>query len=303
MGYLLPSEAVGASFTVTAGCVCLLGIITMTPLCFRGKERCVAAAEQEKSYTLREMFRYLGRNKYLLIYFGGYCVYAIGNTATAVLQFASFYLFNSAMLATVIAALNFIPAIVVGLVMPRLMRRWSKFQLLIASMVGYTLFGFVIWLAGYESLTVHLVLSVFRGAFLGGMSVLQFMFTPDCAEYGQYKTGTEAKGITFAVQTFSVKLTGALSSSLALAILALAGWQSVSAESFEQLAALGVQQSAGAINALWFTYALMPALAGALSLLVWRFYRLRDGDVQRMASFNSGEITRAECEAGLSRKL
>ena len=43
------------------------------------------------------------------------------------------------------------------------------------------------------------------------------MFTPDCAEYGRFKSGTEAKGITFAVQTFMAKLTGSISGALGLA--------------------------------------------------------------------------------------
>ena len=132
--------------------------------------------------------------------------------------------------------------------------------------------------------------------------ILYYMFTPDCAEYGQYKSGISAKGITFAIQTFSVKITGAISSSLALALLGLFSWISVEAESFAELEAMGIQQSDGALAGLWFVYAMVPVIGMALSAVFFLFYHLNDKDVQIMAKCNSGEITRAEAEKLLSRK-
>ena len=128
------------------------------------------------------------------------------------------------------------------------------------------------------------------------------MFTPDCAEYGQFKSGISAKGITFAIQTFSVKITGAVSSSLALALLGLFGWVAVEAESFEQLAAMGIQQSDAALNGLWIVYALVPVIGMIISTFFYMGYKLNDKDVQIMAKCNSGEITREEAEKLLSRK-
>ena len=134
------------------------------------------------------------------------------------------------------------------------------------------------------------------------VGILAFMFTPDCAEYGEYKSGISAKGITFAIQTFSVKITGAVSASLALALLGLFRWISVEAESFEQLAALNVQQSTEALNGLWIVYALVPVIGMIISTFFNLGYKLNDKDVQIKAKCNSGEITREEAEALLSRK-
>ena len=124
----------------------------------------------------------------------------------------------------------------------------------------------------------------------------------DCAEYGQYKSGISAKGITFAIQTFSVKITGAISSSLALALLGLFHCVTVEAESFAQLEAMGVQQSAAGLQGLWIVYALVPVIGMMISTVFYLFYKLNDKDVQIMAKCNSGEITREEAEAQLSRK-
>ena len=134
------------------------------------------------------------------------------------------------------------------------------------------------------------------------VGILAFMFTPDCAEYGEYCSGISAKGITFAIQTFSVKITGAVSSSLALALLGMFSWVSVEAESFEQLKALGVSQPAEALRGLWIVYALVPVIGMIISTFFYLTYHLNDKDVQIMAKCNAGEISREEAEKLLSRK-
>lgn len=93
-----------------------------------------------------------------------------------------------------------------------------------------------------------------------------------------------------------------VSSSLALFLLGLFGWISVEAESFEQLAAMGIQQSAVALSGLWIVYALVPVIGMVISTFFYLGYKLNDRDVQIMAKCNSGELTRAEAVKLLSRK-
>ena len=73
------------------------------------------------------------------------------------------------------------------------------------------------------------------------------------------------------------------------------------AESFEQLAAMNIQQSPAALNGLWIVYALVPVIGMIISTFFYLGYKLNDKDVQIMAKCNSGEITRQEAEAQLSR--
>ena len=96
------------------------------------------------------------------------------------------------------------------------------------------------------------------------------------------------------------KATTGLSGSLGIALLGLFGFQAVNATSFADLE--GVVQPQSAMNGMWFLYALFPAICFALSSLVLMLYNLKDSDAQLMAKCNSGEISRAECEAQLSRK-
>ena len=68
------------------------------------------------------------------------------------------------------------------------------------------------------------------------------------------------------------------------------------------LAALGIRQSDGALNGLWIVYALVPVIGMIISTFFYLGYKLNDKDVQIMAKCNSGEITREQAQAQLSRK-
>ena len=117
-------------------------------------------------------------------------------------------------------------------------------------------------------------------------------------------TWVEAKGITFAIQTFMVKLTAAVSGAMGMFLLGLksTGWKTVEVENFEQLKALGIQQSQHALDVLWFSYVMVPAIGCFLAYICWLFYKLKDKDVQIMTDCNTGKISREEAESKLSRK-
>lgn len=300
-GYVLPTEMVGMSFSATSIIIVVVALINMIYICITGKEHSLKSAQTEESFTLRRMFSYLVHNKYLLIYYLGMLLYSGLNTATAVLQFTCFYLFNNAMIATLVGALSFAPAVLISFLMPSLLKRYDKYKMFMVGAVSYAVLSLIAYFVG-PVLVPQIVIIVLRGVSIGIMSVLQFMFTPDCAEYGQYKTGIEAKGITFAVQTFTQKLISAISSSLGVAILGIFGWVSVEAENFAQLQALNVTQTPQALNALWSVFALVPAIGGILAVVVWFCYKLTSADAALMARYNNGEITKEECDKALSRK-
>ena len=299
---LLISESVGMSASWAVAIMAIFSALTMVPLCLNCKERNYRPEDEDESFSPAQMFRYLGKNKYLLTYYSGYMATDALKTSGAVLLFVSFYLFGNSLYSIVLNILNMVPGVFAAMLMPTILKRLDKFKTLFWCIIVNIILGMVIYFAGYENQTLFLVLTCIRTVPLSIVGILAFMFTPDCAEYGQYKSGISAKGITFAIQTFSVKITGAISSSLALFLLGCFHWISVEAESFEELAALGIQQSAGALNGLWIVYALVPVIGMIISTFFYLGYKLNDKDVQIMAKCNAGEITRAEAEAQLSRK-
>ena len=299
---LLISESVGMSATMAIAIMSVFSAITMVPLCVHCKERNYKPEDEEESFTMKQMMRYLGKNKYLLTYYGGYMATDALKTSAAVLLFVSFYLFGNSLYSILLNILNMVPGVFAAMAMPSLLKKFDKFKTLFWCNIINIILGLLIYFLGYENQVLFLVLTCIRTVPMSIVGILAFMFTPDCAEYGQFKSGISAKGITFAIQTFSVKITGAVSSALALFLLGCFGWISVEAESFEALQALGIQQSAGALSGLWIVYALVPVIGMIISTFFYLGYKLNDKDVQIMAKCNAGEITREEAEKLLSRK-
>ena len=299
---LLIGETFGMSFTLAVAILSIFAAVTMVPLCIFCKERNYNPQDDTGDFSFRQMFTYLGKNKYLLTYYGGYMATDALKTSAAVTLFVSFYLFGNVGYSILLNLLGMVPGVVIAIFMPMILKRLDKFKTLFWANIVNILLGFVIYFVGYENETAFLVLTCIRALPMCLVGVLAFMFTPDCAEYGQYKSGVSAKGITFAIQTFSVKITGAVSSALALFLLGLFSWQAVEADSFEKLAELNIQQSDPALQGLWIVYALIPVIGMVISTFFYLGYKLNDKDVQIMAKCNSGEITREEAEKLLSRK-
>lgn len=302
-GSVLPSEHVGLSWSWVAVATAIFAFATMIPVNKTLQERHTPSPEDE-NFTIRRMFSYLFKNKYLLIYYIGYFFYSAANISGALNLLVSYYLFNDTLFSLVVSACGTVPSLIFSLLVPSMLKKIDKMKLYKLCALLMVVLSLVMWLVGYKSIILHIVLYVIRSIPLSIIGVVMFIFTPDCAEYGKYKTGIEAKGITFAIQTFMVKLTAAISSAFVLFILGLksTGWINVEAESFEALEKLNVIQPQHALDVLWFSYAMIPALGCLIALVIWNFYKLNDKDVQVMADCNAGKIDREEAEMSLSRK-
>lgn len=309
IGAVVVSEEVGGSYIIAAVIVAVIGWLTMPAICFKGKERFNSVSGEE--FTMKSMFKYLGSNKYLLIYYIGVIFYSGFAVSTALNLYASFYLFGDSSFGLYITLLSMLPTVICAVFVPMMIKKIDKMKLFwisVALMLVISVINYVVGVIWEPNKWVFLGLTVARAIPFGVTGVMMFMFTPDCAEYGKYKTGVDAKGITFAIQTFVAKLTAAISGGLGLLMLGAFAFKtpSDSVENFEQLAEwaaqAGNEQSQLAIDGLWFTYVLLPVIGLAIALVIWCFYKLNDKDVQIMIDCNSGRITREEAEEKLSRK-
>ena len=302
---ILLSEAVGSNYVVIAVVLGIIAFATMLPFCIKGKER-VSNLPPEQSFTIRRMLKYLFSNKYLLIYYLAFLFSSGMNMMVSLQLFTSFYVFGNSLFATVVMLVSTIPSLIFALLVPALIKKFNKITLYRFCLLAQVVISFIIFFAAYKNFVVYIILSVLNCVPAAVSAILLFMFTPDCAEYGRFKTGIEAKGITFSLQTFMAKLTAAITGSLALFILPLFGWIDIEAENFEELAALaaqGITQPEGAIKGLWFIYILLPAIGNLIAFVLLQFYKLKDRDVQLMADANMGKISREEAEASISCKL
>lgn len=298
IGTVLISEHVGSDFSVIAIIIGVTAAITMLPVAFKAKER--APVVQTEEFTVRKMIKYLVTNKYLLIYYLGFFFYSSLNVSANMTLFVSFYLFHDSLFSLIITVIGLVPSLVCALFVPSLIRRFDKMKIYLVCVVLAVVTGLVTFFVGYENIIVYTILATIKAMPLAVIGVMMFMFTPDCAEYGKYMTGIDAKGITFALQTFAAKLTGAIAGSLGLLLMGIFGWKEVKADNFEVLQQMNVLQSDTALFGLWFTYALVPVIGVIIAGIVWLFYRLTDKQVQVMADYNMGRISREDADAGLA---
>ena len=298
IGTVLISEHVGSDFSIIAIIIGVTAAITMLPVAFKAKER--APVVQTEEFTVRKMFKYLVTNKYLLIYYLGFFFYSSLNVSANMTLFVSFYLFHDSLFSLIITVIGLVPSLVCALFVPSLIRRFDKMKIYLVCVVLAVVTGLVTFFVGYENIIVYTILATIKAMPLAVIGVMMFMFTPDCAEYGKYMTGIDAKGITFALQTFAAKLTGAIAGSLGLLLMGIFGWKEVQADNFEVLQQMNVLQSDTALFGLWFTYALVPVIGVIIAGIVWLFYRLTDKQVQVMADYNMGRISREDADAGLA---
>jgi Na+/melibiose symporter-like transporter len=151
----------------------------------------------------------------------------------------------------------------------------------------------IAYFLGYDNLAVAIATTTLKCSGLGFWSVVIYMLVADTVEYGTYKTGTRAAGISFSLQTFVAKLKNGLIGSVILLSLSAVGF--VEGE--------GAVQPAGVADGVWALFCLLPAAGFAIALAILILgYKLRTPDVQVMARFNNGEISREEAESLLAGK-
>lgn len=277
-----------------AACVVFIAVsvVLMIPLLVSAKERTVAAAGNEPG--LREMLRYLKSNKYLLVALVSLVILGVASLEQKMAIYMGRICLEREGMATLVAGGAAVSVIVVSALVPVLSRRWDKFQVLCAGLAFTVVMNVVAYFAGYDNLVVALVMTMLKCSGLGFWSVVIYMLVADTVEYGTYKTGTRAAGVTFSLQCFAAKLKNGLIGSVVLLSLASVGF--VEGEN--------AVQPAGVADGVWGLFCLLPAAGFLIALvLLMKFYKLRTNHVQIMSRCNNGEITREEADALLEGKF
>jgi Na+/melibiose symporter-like transporter len=295
---LLVSEQVGFSFGQAALLIAFLAFITMVPIAIRGKER-VHQQNSDQRYSIKQIISYVRTNKYLSRYYAGYIISGIALTNAPLDLFVSYFLFGSALFSSLALIIASVPIGLMSLLMGPILKHVDKFKLFYWSNVAFAVLGVAVYLGGWHSAVVYLILLGLRSFPQGIVLTLNLTFTPDIVEYGHYVTGTDARGITFAFQSFAAKVI-TLAQPLALTILGLFPWQATEANSFAELAARHITQTPAALNGLWITATVIPVVGTLIALIPYSLYHLTDHDVQLMARANAGEISRETADNLLS---
>lgn len=290
---LIPTIRPILGWATSAVIFVIVSVILMIPMLLNIKERHTEQVKKEESPTFKQMLHYLKLNKYLLVILLALLVLGL----SSVEQILSIYLgricFGKESVATIISACVAVTVIVSSAVIPKLAKKWDKFHVLIAGLLFSIAADLITFFIGWSSMVPAMIMIALKCVGLAFYQVIIYMLIADTVEYGTYKSGTRAAGISFSLQTFTAKLKNALVNSVALGSLAIFGF--VSGEN--------AVQPEGVAEGVWGVFCLLPAIGFALAILLLIFtYKLRDKDVQVMSQFNNGKITREEAEKALAAK-
>jgi len=286
------TDAVG--WSLGAVIFCGLGCLLMIPYLFFGKERRVQTEEEkEEKFTFRQMFHYLRSNKYLLICLLAFVVFGMTAFESSMSMYVASVCFGDTGKQLYLAAAAALPVIFVSSALPGLARRIDKFYLLIGGLVFSSVVSVIALIVGYENFLVSIILIALKCVGLASWQVIIYMLVADTTEYGIYKSGTRATGITFSLQTFISKLKNAVVNSFMLLCIAWTGYDAAASA-----------QTAEVSGKLWAVFLMIPVIGYiiGIAILVF-FYKLRDDSVQTMAKFNNREITYDEAVEKLSGKF
>lgn len=272
--------------------IAIFGFVTMLPLSFIAKERYVQ--EATKSLSFKEIFQYIKSNRYLLVFLIVFLLASSFNFVESMGTYVAKYSFQNEDLISALGAIGILPLLFVPLFVSKLMKKFDKLTILLASIVLNIVFSILNYIAGSENFVVFAILAVFRSIGLGGFITLGYMFVADCIEYGAYKSNYRAEAVTFSLQTFSTKLAAALSGAIPLFIFS---WFGLNAN------IPAAEQTEVALHSVWFSFTMIPAIGMLFTIPLLVFgYKLRDKDIQLMVLVNQNQKISESDEAYLKEK-
>ncbi|MBO5097691.1 MAG: MFS transporter [Agathobacter sp.] len=270
-----------------------VSVIMMVPMIFSVKERHSETAVAEENPKLSEVLHYLKHNRFLMVALVSMLILGVASLEQKMALNTGRICLGQENMATLVAGGAAVSVIIVSAIIPALSRKWDKFHVLCAGLAFTVVMNIVAFFVGYNNLVMAIVMIMLKCTGLGFWSVIIYMLIADTVEYGTYKTGTRAAGISFSLQTFVAKLKNALIGSIMLFGLSAVGF--VEGEN--------VVQPEGVAEGVWAIFCLVPAVGFAIALVILLlFYKLRSNDVQVMSSYNNGEISREEAEKVLAAK-
>ena len=279
-------------WTATVIIMSVIAIATMLPISFKAKER-YYTKDAEKSPKISDLFRYIGKNKQLLLFNGALLIASLTNTSSAVGNYFAIYCLGSSKWISIIGLVVSLPMLISIIVTQQIIKRVDKFIIYMVCQGTTMVLAVMMYFVGYSNTTIFLVFAVLCSIFGSASNVLLVMFTADCAEYGHYVTGDRAQGMAFSFQTLTAKLTSGISSAISMLMLGAVGF----------VAGDGAVQSAKTIGWIWRMYTIFPVLGGIVAFLMLLFgYKLRSHDVKIMMQANAGEMSHEEAEKSFSRK-
>lgn len=267
-----------------------VSVALMVPMLFSVKEQVSEKTAAVENPKFKDIVRYLVSNRFLIVALLALLLLGLSSVEQKMVIYMSRYCFGKESLGTILSAGVAVSVILVSVIVPKLSKKIDKFYILCFGLAFAILMDIVTFFVGYSNWIVALVMTMLKCTGLGFWQVIIYMLIADTVEYGAYKSGTKAAGMSFSLQTFTAKLKNALLGSIILFSLSSIGF--VEGEN--------AIQPTNVPDGLWRIFCLLPAAGFTIALIILvLFYRLRTKDVKIMSEYNNGGISKDEAESRL----
>lgn len=229
-------------------------------------ERVQAAQKVKENIPFFTALKATVTNPYFLIALGlmlFYTVYQIiiGTDLTYYCQ----YVLNNVDLVMPLSAAEKIATIVGIALLPKILPRFGKRNLICAGCV-LGLAGQLVFLLNITSVPLGIATCIMRGIGIAPFYGVQYSLPSDAIEYGEWKTGLRIEGLMFSSMSMGQKAGSGFTSAIMGAILSMAA--------FDGLKATAAEQTVEAIEAIKMFYLYVPIALWVIMFLIATCYRL-----------------------------
>jgi len=273
------TDAVDGNWTITALILAVIAFVFLLGVNWT-KERIEST---QHSPTLKQILSAIFQNKYL-VYIVVTIVLMNGfNFGLSLTPFLAQHVFGDLSLASAISAISILPMVIAAPLLPALIRKFGKNNLMKFSLVVIIVFSLVTYFVARNSFGLFLGLYLLKMTLSSSVLIIGALYFADTIEYDYYKKGTRFEAAVFSAQTFSNKAISAISGAGGLYLISLFGFE-------ESIASETVVQTAGAIDGIWTTFNLGPMFGAVLALFffVWK-YDLDEKKLKQMG-IDSGRL-------------
>jgi len=256
-------------FSRFAMIIAVVFIVASTITCLNCKEAREIPPSAEKT-TVKRMLDILFKNDQVLVMLGIAVLFNLGYQLEN--SFATYYFkyvagsWDGTLFSTYTGVAGIAQMVVLALfpsIAAKVGRPATFFLAMASQVAGFLLLFGLGFMNAYSVLTVGLC-SVVINIGIGFMLVLVTVCLADVVDYGEYKFGTRNEAIIFSMQTFVVKLAGAVSGFISGTGLQLLGFVA------------DQEQSAGTVVGMRVIMILIPALLAIITYAIYvKGYKLR----------------------------
>ena len=265
---LVYRQSVQGVFTSTTLWFILVGSIAFFLTFLWCKESVVRTTPR---VTVKETIATIRNNKALAYLCGASFFYLIGLFAVggATAYYAKFVLGDISQTATM-TLVNSGIALLITPIIPLIIRKVGKKNIFQYCGLFTVVGGVALFFVPTGGIILALVFLAIKGIGASLINTVMFGLEADTVEYGEWKTGKRSEGATYALFSFTRKITQSIGGAGGAWALAIGGYLSATALNPNPI------QPESAIFAIKFTIGLLPAICAVIAMLIFWKYPLTD---------------------------